>query len=72
MERLTRRNIDTEDLRPIVYISQYGEKADNGGFRNKARNVVSTDPLREELRQNHGYTSAEVVRTQTPSYLLLW
>jgi len=64
VERLARRNISFEDLRRIVYISHYGEKVDNGGFRlvdygagnicidfieNKVRKLVSTKLLKEEF-----------------------
>ncbi|RPB03672.1 hypothetical protein L873DRAFT_1786685 [Choiromyces venosus 120613-1] len=65
VERLARRNINFEDLRRIVYISHYGEKADNGGFKlvdygagnicidfiekSKARKLVSTKALKEDF-----------------------
>ncbi|CUS10788.1 unnamed protein product [Tuber aestivum] len=64
-ERLARRDLSFEDLRRIVYISHYGEKADNGGFKlvdygagnicidfiekTGARKLVNTKLLKEEF-----------------------
>ncbi|PWW74391.1 hypothetical protein C7212DRAFT_365374 [Tuber magnatum] len=65
VERLARRDISLEDLRRIVYISHYGEKVDNGGFKlvdygagnicidliekSGARKLASTKLLKEEF-----------------------